>query len=107
MSSLRNDMSVPFEQWLPPVSAIAIYAARVAELRTKRQTIAGAIRENLTLRLFIMIGTAMLLGSLVEYWFIGRYGVSWILFGLGVAVVFVLSPAAGDCGAGAVLEPAR
>jgi protein-S-isoprenylcysteine O-methyltransferase Ste14 len=71
--------------WLPPVSALTFYLARVIELRTRRQTIAGAVRENLTLRLFICIGTVMLAGSLVEY-FLLRKTVSWPFFGLGWAV---------------------
>ena len=72
-------------EWLPPVSALLIYLARVMELRTRRQTIAGAIRENLTLRLFITLGTVMLLGSFAEYYFL-RKTVSWPFFGLGWAV---------------------
>jgi protein-S-isoprenylcysteine O-methyltransferase Ste14 len=71
--------------WLPPVSAIVIYLARIMELRTKRQTISGAIRENLTLRLFIIIGSFMLLGSLAEYLLLGRT-VSWLFFAAGWAV---------------------
>jgi len=55
------------------------------ELRTRRQTISGAIRENLTLRLFISLGTVMLTGSMVEYFIQGKT-VSWIFFGLGWAV---------------------
>jgi protein-S-isoprenylcysteine O-methyltransferase Ste14 len=70
---------------LPAFSALGIYLARILELRTRRQTIAGAIRENLTLRLFISIGTVMLVGSLAE--FIGfRKSISWPLFALGWAV---------------------
>ncbi|HEX4084555.1 MAG TPA: isoprenylcysteine carboxylmethyltransferase family protein [Chthoniobacteraceae bacterium] len=72
--------------WLPPVSAIAIYLARVVELGTKRQIIAGAIRENLTLRLFITLGTVMILGSLTEYYFLRMAHFSWIFLGAGWAV---------------------
>jgi methyltransferase len=69
---------------LPPISAVLIYLARIIELRTKRQTIAGAIRENLTLRLFILIGTGMLLGSLAEYLLL-RKTISWPYFAAGWA----------------------
>ena len=72
-------------QWLPPISALCIYLARVAELRTNRQTIAGAVRENVTLRLFISIGTVMLVGSMAEYLLLRRT-VSWPFFALGWAV---------------------
>jgi len=78
-------MKLMIDSWLPPVSALTFYLARVIELRTRRQTIAGAVRENLTLRLFICIGTVMLAGSLVEY-FLLRKTVSWPFFGLGWAV---------------------
>jgi protein-S-isoprenylcysteine O-methyltransferase Ste14 len=37
------------------------------ELRTKRDTIAGVVKESLTLRLFVAIGTALLAGSIVEF----------------------------------------
>jgi protein-S-isoprenylcysteine O-methyltransferase Ste14 len=77
-----------FINLLPPVCAIGVYVARVIELRTRRQIIAGSIRENLTLRLFITIGTVMLAGSLGEYFFLKK-GVSWPFFaaGLGVALI--------------------
>jgi len=72
--------------WLPPASAFILYLARVIELGTRRQTIAGAIRENLTLRLFISLGTVMLVGSTLEYFFLRNATVYWPLFGLGWAV---------------------
>jgi len=72
-------------QWLPPISAVCIYLMRIVELRTNRQTIRGAIRENLTLRLFISIGTVMLAGSMAEYLLL-RKTVSWPFFALGWAV---------------------
>jgi len=71
--------------WLPPVAALALYLARVIELRTRRQLVAGKVRENLTLRLFVAIGTVMIVASLTEY-FLLRHVVSWVFFGLGLAV---------------------
>ena len=56
-----------FAVWLPVVSVVAIYVVRVIELRTKRDTVPGTIRETLTLRLFLAAGALMLTGSLVEY----------------------------------------
>ncbi len=53
--------------WLPIISVVAIYVGRVIELRTKRDTVRGAISETLTLRLFLLAGLLMLSGSLVEY----------------------------------------
>lgn len=75
-------------EWLPPLSAICIYVARIVELRTRRNTIAGTVREHLTLRLFVAIGTAMLLGSIVEYLLVWRT-VSWPFFVSGWAVALL------------------
>ncbi|MGA3171726.1 MAG: isoprenylcysteine carboxylmethyltransferase family protein [Chthoniobacteraceae bacterium] len=71
--------------WLPPVAALALYLARIVELRTRRQLVAGKVRENLTLRLFVAIGTVMMAASLAEY-FLLRHVVSWVFFALGLAV---------------------
>src|SRR5438105_2678240 len=67
---------------LPPATALAIYVLRLIELNTKRDTIAGKIRENLTLRLFMMVGTVMLLGSMAEYWWRGHF--YWWMWIIGV-----------------------
>jgi protein-S-isoprenylcysteine O-methyltransferase Ste14 len=52
----------------PILSALAIYWARIAELRTRRDLEQGQVRENLTLRLFVAVGSLMLIGSIVEHW---------------------------------------
>ena len=77
-------MKFTFDTWIPPIAALVLYAARIIELRTRRQTIAGPIRENLTLRLFICLGTVMLVGSFLEY-FLQNKTVSWPFFGVGLA----------------------
>lgn len=56
----------------------------MVEIATKRDTVAGPVRENLTLRLFFLVGTAITLGSLLEYVFVRR-GFSWWVLGAGVA----------------------
>jgi protein-S-isoprenylcysteine O-methyltransferase Ste14 len=48
-------------------SALAVYAARLIELRAHRDTVVGEIKERLTLRLFVAIGTLAVVGSLVEF----------------------------------------
>lgn len=48
------------------LSVVGIYVARMRELRTPRDTIAGPVRENTTLRLFVISGTLMTLGAIVE-----------------------------------------
>jgi len=50
----------------PIVSALLIYWARMAELRTPRDIVKGTIRESTTLRLFVAVGSLMLLGSIAE-----------------------------------------
>ncbi len=54
---------------LPLVSVLAIYIVRLIELGTKRDLIAGKIRENLTLRLFLLAGTIIFAGSIAEFIF--------------------------------------
>jgi len=55
---------------VPIASALAIYWARIRELKTIRNTVKGEVRENLTLRLFIAVGSLMLVGSIAEQvWF--------------------------------------
>jgi len=68
-----------------PISATAaVYLFRMAEVTRKRETIAGKVREKLTLRLFILIGTLMTIGSIEEYVLRGG-GFSRVAFVLGLA----------------------
>ena len=69
--------------YLPIVAALAVYLVRLAEINRKRETVPGKVRENLTLRLFILIGTLMTFGSLLEYVLRGG-GFSWVAFGGGI-----------------------
>jgi protein-S-isoprenylcysteine O-methyltransferase len=70
--------------WLPLISVVIVYAARMAELRTKRDTVAGPVRETLTLRLFMLTGTLMVVGATVEYLWRGAT-VNWPTFAAGWA----------------------
>jgi protein-S-isoprenylcysteine O-methyltransferase Ste14 len=59
-----------FELSVQIVSALLIYWARIAELKKRREVERGTVRENLTLRLFVAVGTLMLAGSIAEQlWF--------------------------------------
>ena len=51
----------------PIISILVIYLFRMAELNKKRQTIPGQVRENLTLRLFVLAGTILLVGGVTEF----------------------------------------
>jgi len=48
------------------VSVALVYIARIVELRTRRDTIAGQIRESATLRVFVITGTLMCVGAIGE-----------------------------------------
>ena len=69
---------------VPIVSAIVIYWARIAELKKQRDVIAGEVRENMTLRLFVAVGSAMLIGSIAEELWL-RPPFRPALFGAGLA----------------------
>ena len=70
--------------YLPIISAVAICAARLAEIGTKRDTLRGAVKEHLTLLLFVLVGMFMVVGSIIEYWLRG-HTISWPLFIAGWA----------------------
>ena len=65
--------------YLPIIAAAVVYFVRISEVRTKRDTIQGKVRENLTLQLFILIGTIMTFGSIAEYWLRGGGFYWWAL----------------------------
>jgi len=72
---------------VPIASALIIYWARIRELKTIRDTVKGEVRENLTLRLFIAVGTLMLLGSIAEQiWFRRPLSAPLLIAGWGVAL---------------------
>ena len=53
--------------WLAVISVLGIYLARMVELRAKRETIPGPVRETRTLRMFVAVGTLMLVGATTEF----------------------------------------
>jgi protein-S-isoprenylcysteine O-methyltransferase Ste14 len=70
-------------KFLPLICEAAVYGCRLAEINTKRNTIAGKVKENLTLRLFVLIGTFTLLASVVEYFLRGMmFSWLWLVTGL-------------------------
>jgi protein-S-isoprenylcysteine O-methyltransferase Ste14 len=73
--------------FVPIVSVILIVAVRLMEMGTNRNVIRGEIRENLTLRLFLFVGTGIALCSILEYTFL-RGWISWpcLLAGWACAV---------------------
>lgn len=68
-------------------SALLIYWARIAELNKRREVERGAIRENLTLRLFVAVGSLMLLGSIAEQlWHRTPFSAAWFAAGWVMAL---------------------
>lgn len=53
--------------WIAVFSVLGIYLARMVELRAKRDTIPGQVRETRTLTWFVATGTLMLVGAMVEF----------------------------------------
>lgn len=72
------------DHWLPPVAVLVIYVVRMAELGTRRDTVAGPVRERLTLRLFMLAGTLMIVGGITEY-LLRTLTLHWPLFLAGGA----------------------
>ena len=72
---------------LPIISVIAIYLVRMKEVGTKRKIVAGPVKENWTLRLFVATGLLMLASILVEY-FWRKLSLWWPTFlaGWGLAL---------------------
>jgi len=77
---------------LPVGSVILMFAVRIKELRTKGRFISGEAKGNLTLRLFVLSGTAMLVCALAEFFLRGKtlywptFAVGWILLLLSFAL---------------------
>jgi protein-S-isoprenylcysteine O-methyltransferase Ste14 len=74
--------------YIPIAATAAVYFVRIAEVRRKRDTVAGKVQENLTLRLFVLIGTIMTFGSIAEYVLRGG-GFSWIALVAGLVCAVI------------------
>ncbi len=68
---------------LPIISVIVIFLSRMVELGKKRPTIAGPVTENLTFRLFVLIGALMLGCGLLEHVFLWHRRIVWPAFVAG------------------------
>jgi len=79
------------DYYLPIAAAAAVYFVRIAEVNRKRDTVAGKVQENLTLRLFVLIGTIMTFGSIAEYILSGvRYTLfNWLALGAGLVCAVI------------------
>ncbi len=72
-----------FLPFAPVVAVLLMWAERMRELATKRDTVPGKRQENWTFRLFVFCGAGMVAGGIAEY-FLGTSGPHWLLFAAGV-----------------------
>jgi protein-S-isoprenylcysteine O-methyltransferase Ste14 len=70
--------------YLPIVAVLLVYIVRIAEVKTKRDTIPGKVQETRTFNLFLFIGTAMTFLSVAEYIFLRWNRFSWIALAAGL-----------------------
>ncbi len=75
--------------YLPILAVVVVYAIRIAEIKTKRDTVAGKVQENLTFQLFFIIGTVMTFGSVAEYVFFRWGHFSWAALVAGLVCAAV------------------
>lgn len=70
--------------YIPILSATAIAIVRLVEIGTRRNLIAGSVREKWSLRSFLMVGMIMLSGSIIEF-VLENQRLSWPTFTIGWA----------------------
>ncbi|MEP6668516.1 MAG: isoprenylcysteine carboxylmethyltransferase family protein [Chthoniobacter sp.] len=75
--------------YLPLLVIAIVYVVRIAEVNRKRATVAGKVQENLTLRLFLLIGTVMTVGSVAEFVIINRFTYSYAALAAGILCAIV------------------
>ena len=64
-------MNLDASHILPPIVASAFFFARMSEVFTKRDVVAGKRRENVTFMLFMLCGILILAGGLAEFFLRG------------------------------------
>jgi len=70
--------------YLPLAAVVAIYVARLSEVFTKRDVVAGTRRESVTFRLFMLCGILIVAGGIAEY-LLRHSALWWPTFLAGVA----------------------
>lgn len=75
--------------YLPIIAVLVVYFVRIAEVKKKRDTVAGKVQENLTFNLFLIIGTVMTFGSAAEYIFLrwGNFSPAALVAGIICAII--------------------
>ena len=57
--------------YLPIIAVLAVFAERMREVSTKRETVPGKTQEKLTFNLFMFCGVAIVAGGISEYLLLG------------------------------------
>lgn len=73
------------DRLLPILTLVVIYAERMREVRTRRETVPGARKESLTFNLFMICGILMVIGAIGEFMIRGTR-LWWPGYLLGVVV---------------------
>jgi protein-S-isoprenylcysteine O-methyltransferase Ste14 len=60
-------MSEFLRHWLPIFAVLAVFAERMREVFTRRETVPGKTPEKLTFNLFMICGLAIVVGGIVDY----------------------------------------
>jgi protein-S-isoprenylcysteine O-methyltransferase Ste14 len=78
-------MNATLSHWLPPAAVGVFFLARMSEVFTKREVVAGKKRETVTFRLFMFCGIAVAAGGIAEY-LLRHLTLWWPAFALGVVL---------------------
>ena len=70
---------------LPVLAVLAVFAERMREVFTKRQTVAGQKKETLTFNLFMLCGQLIVVGGITEY-YLRHLRLSWPIFAAGLLI---------------------
>lgn len=68
-------MNTDLAHLLPPVAALTVFLARMSEVFTKREVVAGKRFESVTFRLFMLCGILIVGGGITEFFL--RHSVLW------------------------------
>lgn len=85
-----------FYKYLPTLCVLAVYAVRMREVATKRETVPGKTQEKLTFNLFMLCGVLIVVLGLLEFWVYRPFVIGlptlvwWVIF-LAGAVMSVAS----------------
>ena len=76
-------MNADLPHLLPVAAVVAVYLARMSEVFTKRDVVAGRKRESVTFRLFMLCGILSMGGGITEF-LLRRSVLFWPTFSVGV-----------------------